>query len=213
MIMGNRISLFCLFFLAILSCSAQSLELINALKDVNGTLKNYTIGTDEFRPYDIKEHGDRFMFKKFEVSIDYPNFILEYHIGGRISYPGWVSSIKEGKYRLVIPIDSSIDYPASYDSFGTKRTSEYQISITNSTGIEKTTNDKSSIVTRFSLYGDEILTTKKLSDLLKQLQSIVVAENFKGRLTSKGNLKRTNNTNPTTRNTVGKKTKSRKYGQ
>ena len=211
--MRNRIGVVCLFVLAILSCPAQSLELINALKNVNETLKKYTIGTDEFRPYDIKEYGDRFIFRKFEISIDYPNFILEYHIGGRISYPGWVSSIKEGQYRLVIPIDSSIEYPASYDSFGTKRTSEYQISITNNTGIEKTTNDKSSIITGFSLYGDEVLTTKKLSDLLNKLQKIVMAENFKGRLTSKGNSKRTNNTNPTKQNTVGKKTKSGKYGQ
>ena len=39
---------------------------IDALKEANMTLKQYTIGTDELSPYDIKEYGDRFMFKKFE---------------------------------------------------------------------------------------------------------------------------------------------------
>lgn len=207
--MNKRFQIFCLSIFGILSCTAQSIELINTLKEVNSTLKKYTIGTDEFRPYDIKENGDRFMFKKFEISIDYPNFILEYNIGGRVSYPGWVSSIKEGKYRVIIPIASTIDYPASYVRSGVKYISELQISITNENGIEKSINDKASIITTYSLYGDEILTTKKFADLLKKLQRIVMTEDFKGRLKNNvGNSKKLNK-----QGTVGKKTQSGKYGQ
>lgn len=207
--MNKRVLIFCLSILGILSCSAQSNELINTFKELNSTLKKYTIGTDEFRPYDIKEHGDRFMFKKLEFSIDYPNFILEYNIGGRVSYPGWVSSIKEGKYRVIMPIASNIEYPVSYMSFGTKHTDKYQISITNENGIEKSTNDKTSIISTYNLYGDEVLTTKKLAELLKKLQKTVIAEDFKGRLRNNiGNSKKSNK-----QRTVGKKTQSGKYGQ
>lgn len=92
-----------------IQCSAQDISVCNALKEVNTTFKQYTIGTDEFSPYDIKEHGDRFMFKKFELSIDYPNFVLYYTVGGRVRYPGWVSTIKEGTYKLVFPISSGIE--------------------------------------------------------------------------------------------------------
>lgn len=213
--MNKRIQTFCLSILGILSCSAQSTELIYTLEEVNNTLRNYIIGTDEFQPNDIKEHGDCFIFKKFDISIDYPNFILEYNIGRRVSNSDcWVSTIKNGKYRLVIPITSDIKYPKYYEWFGTKITQERQISITNEDGMEKSTNDKTSIITSYSLYGDEILTTKKLAELLKKLQRIVIAEDFKGRLSNnREKSKKSNNTKSSLQNTVGKKTISGKYGQ
>lgn len=180
-----------------IQCSAQDISVCNALKEANTTLKQYTIGTDEFSPYDIKEHGDRFMFKKFELSIDYPNFVLSYIVGGRVSYPGWVSTIKEGTYKLEFPISSSIEYPVVTEYFGRKTTNAYQINIVNDDGLEKTANGKKSIITSFTLYGDEILTTKKLAAALISLRQNVLSSNFKGKLNSGGITKKRIQTIPT----------------
>ncbi len=196
-----------------IQCSAQDISVCNALKEANTTLKQYTIGTDEFSPYDIKEHGDRFMFKKFELSIDYPNFVLSYIVGGRVSYPGWVSTIKEGTYKLEFPISSSIEYPVVTEYFGRKTTNAYQINIVNDDGLEKTANGKKSIITSFTLYGDEILTTKKLAAALISLRQNVLSSNFKGKLNSGGITKKRNTNNSNKVNNQQKRSKSGKYGQ
>lgn len=199
--------------LCTLHCGAQESAVRNSLKTVNTILEQYTIGTDEFRPYDIREHGDRFMFKKFELSVEYPNFVLSYTVGGRIRYSGWVSSIKEGTYKLVFPISSDIEYPVEELFCDRMIINGSEIKIINNDGLEKTTNGKKSIVTSFSFYGDGEFTTKKLAEALISLRDNVMSSNFRGRLSSHETGRHTNNGNSSKASSQRKSSKSGTYGQ
>ena len=169
-------------FIYVTGCHAQSADLKSRFNQVNQTLRTYVIGTNEYMPYYIKTEGDRWEYKKFSLSYEYPNLILEYMIGGKVKYPGYHSGIKEGKYKVIIPISSTIEYPGSYTLIGQKKFNNTTINIINEEGLTKYTNGKASLLKQFSIYGDEELTAKKLASELKELQRLIMNENFQGKL-------------------------------
>lgn len=163
-------------------CNAQSSDLRASLSLVNQTLRQFMIGTEEFKPYYMAECRDRFEYKTIAFSFDYPNIVFDYKIGGRVKYPGWHREVKEGTYKVVIPLESLIEYPVEYMSMGERRYSYSTLKITNNSGITKTTNGKSSIITSFSIYGDEDLTMKRFGEELKKFVSLLKSENYQGKL-------------------------------
>ena len=151
-----RYALFLLLFsFDIAFSNAQSSDLKSSLSKVNQTLRQFMIGTDEFKPYYMAECGDRFEYKTIAFSFDYPNVVFDYKIGGRVKYPGWHREVNEGTYKIVIPLESLIEYPVEYMSMGERKYSYSTLKVTNSNGLTKTANGKSSVITSFSLYGDE----------------------------------------------------------
>ena len=198
-------------FIYVTGCQAQSANLKSRFNQVNQTLRTYVIGTNEYMPYYIKSEGDRWEYKKFSLSYEYPNLILEYVIGGKVKYPGYHSGIKEGKYKVIIPISSTIEYPGSYTLIGQKSYNNTTINIINEEGLTKFTNGKASLLKQFSIYGDEELTAKKFASELKELQRLILNENFQGKLGTvqprnpSSSPKKSSNTTPTTPTTPTKK--------
>jgi hypothetical protein len=162
------------------------------------------IGTREYMPYYMKSEGDRWVYKKKSLTYEYPNLILEYVIGSKVKYPGYHSDIKEGNYKVIIPLSSIIEYPGSYSLVGQKQYNNTTINILNEEGLTKYTKGNASLLKSFSIYGDEELTAKKFATELKALQQLIISENFQGKLgivqqkspSSKG--KRNGNMTPTT---------------
>lgn len=174
--------------------NAQSAELKSAFDQLNQTLKEYTLGTDEFRPYLMKEYGDRFEYKKIQLSYSYPNFIFEYIIGEKTEYAGWVRDIKEGSYKVTIPLSSMIVF-----------INDYQVSFINENGLTKNSNGKSSLITAFPIYADERLTAKKYYSELRRLWDLIKIENYQGNLGTTHKKK----TNTTSKSGKEKKTNTK----
>ena len=193
-------------FMYVTGCYAQSASLKSKFDQVNQTLKSYVIGTREYMPYYMKSEGDRWVYKKKSLTYEYPNLILEYVIGSKVKYPGYHSDIKEGNYKIIIPLSSIIEYPGSYSLVGQKQYNNTTINILNEEGLTKYTKGNASLLKSFSIYGDEELTAKKFATELKALQQLIISENFQGKLgivqqkspssTSKGT--RNGNMTPTT---------------
>ena len=132
----------------------------------------------------MAECGDRFEYKTIAFSFDYPNVVFDYKIGGRVKYPGWHREVNEGTYKIVIPLESLIEYPVEYMSMGERKYSYSTLKVTNSNGLTKTANGKSSVITSFSLYGDEDLTMKRFGEEFKRFISLLRSENYQGKLGS-----------------------------
>ena len=169
-------------FIYVTGCHAQSANLKSKFDQVNQTLKSYVIGTREYMPYYMKSEGDRWVYKKKSLTYEYPNLILEYVIGSKVKYPGYHSDIKEGNYKVIIPISSIIEYPGSYSLVGLKQYNNTTINILNEEGLTKYTKGNASLLKSFSIYGDEELTAKKFATELKELQRLIISENFQGKL-------------------------------
>ena len=163
-------------------CHAQSANLKSKFDQVNQTLKSYVIGTREYMPYYMKSEGERWVYKKKSLTYEYPNLILEYVIGPKVKYPGYHSDIKEGSYKVIIPISSIIEYPGSYSMVGQKQYNNTTINIFNEEGLTKYTKGNASLLKSFSIYGDEELTAKKFATELKELQRLIISDNFQGKL-------------------------------
>ena len=119
----------------------------------------------------MKEYGDRFEYKKIQLSYSYPNFFFEYIIGEKTEYAGWVRDIKEGSYKVTIPLSSMIVF-----------INDYQVSFINENGLTKNSNGKSTLITAFPIYADEHLTAKKFYSELRRLWDLVKIENYQGNL-------------------------------
>ena len=210
-----------IFIISLLSLTslmgvAQSSELKAALAQVNQILKDYSLGTSEYPPYEFsRDMAKYYKYKVIRFSFDYPNLIFDYTIVNLQG--GWSSSIKDGVYSVSIPVNSTIEYPEVSMSWGNKYESYTSVCFKNEEGITKKTNGKASLVTSFSILGDSKLTTEKFARELKKLQTLLRTENYRGKLggtsstTKQGSRSNTRTTTPT--KPKSQSSKSGKYVQ
>lgn len=182
---------------------AQSAELKAALAQVNQTLKDYTLGTEDYSTFSMISGSEYYKYTASKFSFIYPNLIFDYTIKGNGLM--WTDAIKEGVYSVIIPLNSTIEYPGTnniYD-WGRKEKSDYCVSFRNESGLTKKTNGKASIINCFSIEGEK-LTVEKFAKELQNLQRLLISENYKGSMGVNAKSKGASSKEASTTKKVGK---------
>lgn len=157
-------------------CYSQSTELKTAYNVVNTTFKEYVIGMQEFRPSEMNSFSRGCHYKKKDISFEYPNIIIEYTI--EFINSGSNSRIKPGVYKVVIPLNSSLEYPVKEGNLTDYRS----IRIKNDDGLTKSKDGQKTIIKSFEISSDEELTIKKFAKEFQDFQRLLKADNYSGKL-------------------------------
>ena len=191
---------------------AQSVGLKAALAQVNQTLKDYTLGTDEYPPYElVGDYSKYYKYKVIRFSFDYPNLVFDYTI---VNLQGeWSSSIKDGVYSVIIPLNSVIEYPEVSMRHGNRYESFTSIGFKNENGVTKKINGKASLETSFTILAGSKLTAEKFAKELQLLQTLLKTENYTGKLGRTGTTARQKSRTTKGVKSKGQSSKSGKYVQ
>ncbi len=195
-----RICLVCtlLFVFGSLSCMGQSKQLYNVYNGINRLFQEYEFQSEN----DSYISSDTYYTHNIQLSFTYPTIKIEYTESYR-NGGLWCSGEQEGKHAILLDVN------ATEISFKYRR-----VEFSSSSGIETVYKGKKSICDKTFITSDKY-TAQKLCDELRKLQSLIIEENFCGKLgsTSVAKKKTLQTKGHKATPIKNQKTKSGKYGQ